>query len=76
MAAHLGDDERKLSQDLIEDGSTDGNELNQIALAARYVPDTDAEKRLVRKLDVHIIPTIWVLYTLSYLDRANIGNVS
>ena len=27
-------------------------------------------------LDVHFpkVPVIWVLYTLSYLDRANIGN--
>ncbi|KAK1222249.1 hypothetical protein PQX77_014882 [Marasmius sp. AFHP31] len=39
-----------------------------------YTPGSEAEKRLVRKIDLHIIPTIWVLYTLSYLDRANIGN--
>ncbi|KAK7036710.1 hypothetical protein VNI00_011375 [Paramarasmius palmivorus] len=39
-----------------------------------YAPGSDAEKRLVRKIDMHIVPTIWVLYTLSYLDRANIGN--
>ncbi|KAK0433316.1 major facilitator superfamily domain-containing protein [Armillaria borealis] len=39
-----------------------------------YVPDSDAEKRLVRKIDIRIVPTVWILYTLSYLDRANIGN--
>lgn len=44
-----------------------------VALAAAYVPGSDAEKAFVRKIDRHIIPTIWVLYTLSYLDRANIG---
>ncbi len=39
-----------------------------------YEPGSEAEKKLVRKIDLHIVPTIWVLYTLSYLDRANIGN--
>lgn len=39
-----------------------------------YTPGSAAEKALVRKMDFRIIPTIWVLYTLSYLDRANIGN--
>ncbi|KAK7041458.1 hypothetical protein VNI00_009324 [Paramarasmius palmivorus] len=39
-----------------------------------YEPDTELEKRLVRKIDKRIVPTVWVLYTLSYLDRANIAN--
>ncbi|KAK0187187.1 major facilitator superfamily domain-containing protein [Armillaria mellea] len=41
---------------------------------AVYEPGSEVEKRLVRKIDRHIVPTVWVLYTLSYLDRANIGN--
>ncbi|ORY26022.1 MFS transporter [Naematelia encephala] len=45
-----------------------------LELAAQYVPGSDAEKALVRKIDKRIIPCIWGLYTLSYLDRANIGN--
>ncbi|KAK0490060.1 major facilitator superfamily domain-containing protein [Armillaria luteobubalina] len=40
-----------------------------------YVPNSDTEKRLVRKIDIRIVPTVWILYTLSYLDHANIGNV-
>ncbi|KAH8110031.1 MFS general substrate transporter [Phellopilus nigrolimitatus] len=39
-----------------------------------YQPDSEVEKKLLRKIDFRIIPAIWVLYTLSYLDRANIGN--
>lgn len=61
-----------------------------------YQPGSEAERKLVRKIDLHIVcsfyfgakvsplklicltydqvPAIWVLYTLSYLDRANIGN--
>ncbi|KAH7008825.1 major facilitator superfamily domain-containing protein [Ilyonectria destructans] len=32
------------------------------------------EKKLVRKLDLHIVPLIMLLYTFSFLDRVNIGN--
>ncbi|KAF4119565.1 Major Facilitator Superfamily [Geosmithia morbida] len=35
---------------------------------------TEAEKRLVRKLDMHLVPLVMVLYLLSFLDRVNIGN--
>src|SRR5271170_2994562 len=32
------------------------------------------EKKLVRKLDLRIIPWLTLLYLLSFLDRTNIGN--
>ncbi|EHY54946.1 putative transporter [Exophiala dermatitidis] len=35
---------------------------------------TEAEKRVIRKLDIHIVPLIMVLYLLSFMDRVNIGN--
>ncbi|CAO1598861.1 hypothetical protein XANCAGTX0491_002616 [Xanthoria calcicola] len=43
---------------------------------AATVPDIDhvAEKKLVRKLDLHIIPFVMLLYLFSFLDRVNIGN--
>ncbi|KAL2060264.1 hypothetical protein VTL71DRAFT_9659 [Oculimacula yallundae] len=34
----------------------------------------EAERKLVRKLDIHIIPVVMALYLLSFLDRVNIGN--
>ncbi|KAK9475592.1 major facilitator superfamily domain-containing protein [Lipomyces japonicus] len=39
-----------------------------------YTPGTDEEKRLVRKIDLYLLPTIFMMYLLSYLDRTNIGN--
>ncbi|KAF7951386.1 hypothetical protein EAE96_006700 [Botrytis aclada] len=39
-----------------------------------YHIDAAIEKRLVRKLDKHLIPLVMLLYLLSYLDRSNIGN--
>ena len=36
--------------------------------------DHEAERKLVRKLDLHIIPIVMLLYLFSFLDRVNIGN--
>jgi len=39
-----------------------------------YGPSDDPDDRkLLRKLDLHLIPTMTLLYLLSYLDRVNIG---
>ncbi|KAH6686644.1 major facilitator superfamily domain-containing protein [Plectosphaerella plurivora] len=32
-----------------------------------------AERRVVRKLDMTLLPTVWVLYMFNYLDRNNIA---
>lgn len=34
-----------------------------------YVPGSAEEKALVRKIDRTLIPLVWVMYILSYLDR-------
>ncbi|GKT93021.1 nicotinamide mononucleotide permease [Colletotrichum tofieldiae] len=39
-----------------------------------YVADTDEEKKLVRKIDTYLLPLIFIMYLLSYMDRTNIGN--
>ena len=36
--------------------------------------DAEEEKKLLRKIDMRLIPTVWFMYLLSYLDRSNIGN--
>ncbi|KAL8728678.1 MAG: hypothetical protein Q9166_005242 [cf. Caloplaca sp. 2 TL-2023] len=33
-----------------------------------------AEERVLRKCDIHVLPILFTLYMLSYLDRINIGN--
>ncbi|KAF4759656.1 hypothetical protein HAV15_008057 [Penicillium sp. str.  len=37
------------------------------------VVDLDAEKKLVRKIDLYLMPSIFILYLFSYMDRSNIG---
>lgn len=45
----------------------------ELALALeQYVPGTPEEKRLVRKIDFILLPTLWWMYILAYLDRGNI----
>ncbi|KAH9990141.1 major facilitator superfamily domain-containing protein [Xylariaceae sp. FL0662B] len=36
--------------------------------------DAGAEQRLVRKIDFHIYPILFVIYMMSFLDRINISN--
>ena len=36
--------------------------------------DTEAERRVLRKCDSHVLPMLYLFYMLSYLDRINIGN--
>ena len=35
--------------------------------------DPEAEKKLVRKCDLYVLPCISVLYFMAFLDRTNIG---
>ena len=43
-----------------------------------YRPDIDTsgvdERKLMRKVDLHVIPWLTVLYLFSFLDRGSIGN--
>lgn len=34
--------------------------------------DKNAEKRLLRKLDLRIIPILWLIFMLAFLDRTNV----
>ncbi|KAH7024769.1 major facilitator superfamily domain-containing protein [Microdochium trichocladiopsis] len=51
-------------------------EIEQAAALASYVPNTAAEKRLVRKLDFVLLPCLWWMYILAYVDRGNVANAN
>jgi hypothetical protein len=36
--------------------------------------DPVAEKKLLRKCDLHVLPPLFILFLLAFLDRTNIGN--
>ncbi|XXH00611.1 catabolic L-serine/threonine dehydratase [Hypoxylon texense] len=41
---------------------------------AEYQPGTPEEKKLLRKIDLYMIPCLWFMCVLAYVDRNNIGN--
>lgn len=47
-------------------GSMDGGDSNDSALS---LLDEKREKHLIRKIDLHIIPFVVLLYLFSFLDR-------
>lgn len=55
---------------VIEEINSDNEKANQDALK---FPNIDHAK-LLRKMDLHIIPGITILFLLSFIDRGNIGN--
>lgn len=36
--------------------------------------DPVAEKKLLRKIDIRLIPILWLLFLCAFIDRINIGN--
>ena len=43
--------------------------------SGEYIPASEEEeRRVIRKLDIRLIPFVFVLYSLSVLDRSNLGN--
>lgn len=60
-----------ISSDL--EGITDST--GRILTAKELFPNVD-EKKLLRKMDLRIVPTLALLYLMSFLDRGNIGNAN
>lgn len=38
----------------------------------QYAPGTEAEKHLVRKIDLLLLPMLWLMCVMAYVDRNNI----
>ncbi|KKY23548.1 putative vitamin h transporter [Diplodia seriata] len=47
---------------------------DSIKSESNYEFSPGEERKLVRKIDIFLLPTIWLMYLLSYMDRTNIGN--
>lgn len=48
--------------------------IEQIKSESPAEIDRTAEKRLLWKLDIHVVPILMFLFLLAFLDRINIGN--
>ncbi|KAI0425743.1 retrograde regulation protein 2 [Xylaria sp. FL1042] len=60
------DDTAKRDAELVEDVASDP--------AIEDPPTSEEEKSAIRKLDWRLMPMIFVIYSLSVLDRSNLGN--
>ncbi|KAH7153844.1 major facilitator superfamily domain-containing protein [Fusarium sp. MPI-SDFR-AT-0072] len=73
--------EQRVSKDLadgeiVKPGDTLADDEELTIALANYVPDTAEERRLVRKIDFTLLPCLWWMYVLAYLDRGNIANAN
>lgn len=50
------------------------NDILANANGSKETVDDPDDKKLLRKLDLHLIPGMTLLYLLNYLDRSNIGH--
>ena len=59
---------------------TTGQDFNMKESTTSFIEATNDdvgatdEKSLVRKIDMHLMPTLWLMFFWSYIDRTNIGN--
>jgi hypothetical protein len=40
-----------------------------------YTPGSPEEKKLVKKIDLFLMPILWIMYILNYVDRTNIVGI-
>ena len=64
----------KANEDIVVKGDVEDLDVDPEMVQALqdYVPNTPEEKRLVRKIDLVLLPCLWWMYVLAYLDRGNI----
>jgi hypothetical protein len=66
---HGSSEDEKVDFENIEDVKSEPQNQTQ---EARFTKEE--EEAVIRKLDWHLMPLIFVLYSLSVLDRSNLGN--
>lgn len=52
--------------DAVKSASLEAGQDEQQSLTPE---ELEAEKKLVRKIDLYILPSMWIMYLLSYMDR-------
>lgn len=68
---HTTMSEEKAEQTTFENAA---GQISPITGERMVVVTADEEKAVLRKLDWHILPLLFLVYTFSNLDRSNLGN--
>ncbi|KAF2864011.1 MFS general substrate transporter [Piedraia hortae CBS 480.64] len=58
------------------DGATTINDATVNDFNVPQCPPHTTESKLMRRIDLHVIPFLCILYLLAFLDRVNIGNAN
>ena len=64
--------DEKVDDEIMEDVHNIKTEAQAQARISRFTKEE--EEAVIRKLDWHLMPLIFVLYSFSVLDRSNLGN--
>ncbi|GAA5867460.1 hypothetical protein JCM3774_002910 [Rhodotorula dairenensis] len=80
MSAHI-EAEKDLADVVVLHEDLDAVDITQEGIHAVHTVDgvswtQDEERAIVRKMDWNIVPLVWALFMLSFLDRSNIGNAN
>lgn len=51
-----------------------GESTGESSCCFNSLSEKELEKRIIKKLDLYVMPVIMIMYIVSFLDRANIGN--
>ncbi|KUJ23691.1 MFS general substrate transporter [Mollisia scopiformis] len=70
----MTDERTLLLENASPKNSVFGGDVNIQEALQKDIPETDEEKKLLRKIDLRLMPIIWVMYILNFVDRTNIGN--
>ncbi|KIW83497.1 hypothetical protein Z517_02742 [Fonsecaea pedrosoi CBS 271.37] len=66
-------DDKAIAHELVAVEDT-GHTKEDAAVAAAQQKTPEEEKKILRKIDVRLVPVLAFLYLVSFIDRANIGN--
>ena len=62
------------SEIVMDDKTSHSEKQTQLESQPEFTAEQRAmERRLVRKLDMTLMPVVWTLYLFNYLDRNNIA---
>lgn len=76
----INSDTEKPNTEFVEDISANSEDISANSEqddAASFVEEDFSdidEKKLLRKMDLHLIPILALLYLISFIDRGNVGN--
>ncbi|CAH0055607.1 unnamed protein product [Clonostachys solani] len=70
------DAKAKGTSSIVDEGAVPSVDIERTASLPTYLPGSALEKRLVRKLDFILLPMLWWMYILAYVDRGNVANAN